>query len=97
VLIRCAPRQVLLVKPQTFMNCSGESVVPLLKFYKVPPSRLLVLYDDLDIDVRRAAHERAPPAARAALTPAGRRWRRFGYAARAGTAGTTACAASSRA
>ena len=46
----CAP-QVLLVKPQTFMNSSGESVVPLLKFYKVPPSRLLVIYDDLDIDV----------------------------------------------
>jgi PTH1 family peptidyl-tRNA hydrolase len=42
---------VLLVKPQTFMNSSGESVVPLLKYYKVPPSRCLVLYDDLDIDV----------------------------------------------
>jgi PTH1 family peptidyl-tRNA hydrolase len=47
-----AGRTVLLVKPQTFMNLSGESVVPLLKFYKVPPSRLLVIYDDLDIDVR---------------------------------------------
>ena len=42
---------VLLVKPQTFMNSSGEAVVPLLKYYKVPPSRCLVLYDDLDIDV----------------------------------------------
>ena len=48
---RIAGRQVLLVKPQTFMNLSGEAVVPLLRFYKVPPSRLLVLYDDLDIDV----------------------------------------------
>ena len=46
-----AGKPVLLVKPQTFMNSSGESVVPLLKFYKVPPSRLLVIYDDLDIDV----------------------------------------------
>ena len=46
-----AGKSVLLVKPQTFMNSSGESVVPLLKFYKVPPSRLLVIYDDLDIDV----------------------------------------------
>jgi len=44
-------KPVLLVKPQTFMNSSGEAVVPLLKFYKVPASRLLVLYDDLDIDV----------------------------------------------
>jgi PTH1 family peptidyl-tRNA hydrolase len=50
-----AGKQVLLVKPQTFMNSSGESVVPLLKFYKVPPSRLLVVYDDLDIDVRSFA------------------------------------------
>ena len=33
------------------MNSSGEAVVPLLKYYKVPPSRLLVIYDDLDIDV----------------------------------------------
>ena len=46
-----AGKQVLLVKPQTFMNSSGEAVVPLLKYYKVPPSRLLVIYDDLDIDV----------------------------------------------
>ena len=42
---------MLLAKPQTFMNVSGESVVPLMRFYRVPPSRLLVLYDDLDIDV----------------------------------------------
>ena len=39
------------MKPQTFMNSSGEAVVPLLKFYRVPPARLLVIYDDLDIDV----------------------------------------------
>jgi PTH1 family peptidyl-tRNA hydrolase len=41
--------RVILVKPQTFMNESGRSVVPLAHFYKVPPERLLVVYDDLDL------------------------------------------------
>ncbi len=44
-----AGREVLLVKPQTFMNESGRAVVPLARFYKVPPARLLVVYDDLDL------------------------------------------------
>ena len=41
-------QQVLLVKPVTFMNNSGESVGALARFYKVPPSRILVVSDDLD-------------------------------------------------
>ncbi|GLC33765.1 hypothetical protein PLESTB_000113100 [Pleodorina starrii] len=41
-------RQVLLVKPVTFMNNSGESVAALAKFYRVPPGRVLVVADDLD-------------------------------------------------
>ena len=40
--------RVLLAKPLTFMNVSGESVGKLARFYRVPPSRVLVLYDDLD-------------------------------------------------
>lgn len=43
--------KVLLVKPQTFMNNSGESVQEILHFYKVPPSDLIVIYDDIDLDV----------------------------------------------
>ena len=42
-------RRVILAKPQTFMNESGRSVVPLARFYKVRPGRLLVVYDDLDL------------------------------------------------
>lgn len=42
-------RQVVLVKPQTFMNESGLAVAPLARFYKVEPARLLVVYDDLDL------------------------------------------------
>ena len=40
--------RVLLAKPQTYMNLSGESVQSLLTFYKIHPSRLVVVYDDMD-------------------------------------------------
>lgn len=44
-------KKVLLVKPQTFMNLSGQSVMEILNYYKIDPSELVVLYDDIDIDV----------------------------------------------
>lgn len=40
---------VVLAKPQTFMNLSGTSVVQLVKWYKVEPDRLLIIHDDMDI------------------------------------------------
>ena len=43
----------LLVKPQTFMNRSGESVRELLAFFKIPLSNLIVIHDDLDLDPGR--------------------------------------------
>lgn len=43
--------KVILVKPQTYMNCSGDSLQELLHFYKVPPEQLIVIYDDVDLDV----------------------------------------------
>lgn len=39
---------VLLVKPQTFMNLSGEAVRGLMAFYKIPLEKILVLHDDID-------------------------------------------------
>ncbi len=42
-------KRVLLAKPQTFMNASGESVGALASFYKVPHERILVVCDDMDI------------------------------------------------
>jgi PTH1 family peptidyl-tRNA hydrolase len=44
-----ADKKVLLAKPQTFMNLSGEAVQGLLTFYKIPLSNLLVIADDIDI------------------------------------------------
>lgn len=46
-----ARKQVLLVKPQTYMNLSGESVRALLAFYKLPPSEMIVIYDDVSLPV----------------------------------------------
>ncbi|MFP4343430.1 MAG: aminoacyl-tRNA hydrolase [Anaerolineales bacterium] len=42
-------RRVILAKPQTWMNDSGQAVAPLANFYKIPFEDLLVVYDDLDI------------------------------------------------
>jgi len=41
--------RVVLAKPQTYMNASGQAVGPLVRFYKLPLERLLVVYDDLDL------------------------------------------------
>lgn len=44
---------VLLLKPQTYMNLSGEAVVEAMNFYKVPPERVIVIFDDISLDVGR--------------------------------------------
>ena len=41
--------KVLLMKPQTYMNLSGEAVQPAAAFYKVPPERVLVVSDDVSL------------------------------------------------
>ena len=42
-------RQVLLCQPQTFMNASGDAVGVLMKFYRLPRTRILVVVDDADL------------------------------------------------
>lgn len=41
-------KQCLLVKPQTYMNKSGEVVIPLMQFYKIPSENVVVVQDDID-------------------------------------------------
>jgi peptidyl-tRNA hydrolase, PTH1 family len=41
--------KVVLAKPQTYMNLSGQAVSALLRFYKIPMERLLVIHDELDL------------------------------------------------
>lgn len=43
-------RKILYMKPQTFMNLSGEAVREAANFYKIPPQRILVLFDDINFE-----------------------------------------------
>jgi PTH1 family peptidyl-tRNA hydrolase len=43
-------QKVLLVKPLTYMNNSGQAVAPLVHYYDLEPENVLVIYDDLDLD-----------------------------------------------
>jgi len=44
-------KPVLLVQPTTYMNLSGEAVRAILNFYKLPPSQIIVIYDDVNLPV----------------------------------------------
>ncbi len=46
---KIAGQKVVLVKPQTYMNLSGESVRQVVDFYKIDSQNLIVIYDDIDI------------------------------------------------
>lgn len=46
---RIRERPVILAKPQTYMNLSGDAVGPLAKYYKVPLCNVLVIYDEIDL------------------------------------------------
>ena len=48
---RIAGEKVILVKPQTFMNLSGESVMSIVKYYDAPLENLIVVYDDIDTEL----------------------------------------------
>jgi peptidyl-tRNA hydrolase, PTH1 family len=53
-------QRVLIAKPMTYMNASGEAVAALAAFYKIAPADILVVFDDLDL-----------PAGRIRLRPSG--------------------------
>ena len=44
-------KKIILLKPQTFMNLSGQAVVLLMSFYKVPPENVILIYDDISLPV----------------------------------------------
>ena len=43
-------KKVMLIKPQTYMNLSGECIKQFVDFYKIPNEDILVIYDDMDIE-----------------------------------------------
>ena len=52
-------RRIVLCKPQTFMNSSGECIAELLRWYKCPPDHLLVIYDDIDLPIGKTRMRKA--------------------------------------
>lgn len=46
---RLGERKIILAKPQTYMNLSGQALSSLVRYYKVPLANLLVMHDDLDL------------------------------------------------
>ena len=47
---RVAGEKVIVVKPQTYMNLSGESLREVVNYYDVPLENLIVIYDDMDLE-----------------------------------------------
>ncbi|NLN55821.1 MAG: aminoacyl-tRNA hydrolase [Clostridiales bacterium] len=46
-----AGKKVLLLKPQTFMNNSGEAIADAMRFYRLTPEQVLVIFDDVSLEV----------------------------------------------
>lgn len=46
-------RKLILLKPTTYMNLSGQSVQAAARFYKIPPERILVMFDDISLEPGR--------------------------------------------
>lgn len=43
--------KVIFLKPQTYMNLSGESIIEVVNYYKIPKENVVVIYDDIDIEI----------------------------------------------
>jgi len=43
-------QKVILVKPKTFMNVSGEAIIEFVNFYKIELDKIMIIYDDIDIE-----------------------------------------------
>lgn len=44
-------QKVFVIKPQTYMNCSGKAVSKFASFYKIPTDKIIVMHDDISLDV----------------------------------------------
>ena len=50
-MAECGGKRVLLMKPDTFMNLSGQAVTEAMQFYQIPPERVIVIFDDINLNV----------------------------------------------
>jgi PTH1 family peptidyl-tRNA hydrolase len=53
--VSCGGRRCVVLRPQTFMNRSGGSVVPAAQFHRVPPPQIVVVHDEIDFPPGRLA------------------------------------------
>jgi len=51
--VKIGSTDIILAEPQTFMNLSGDSVLPLVKFYKILSKNLIIIHDDIDLEFGR--------------------------------------------
>ena len=51
--VRLGGERCLLMKPQTMMNLSGDAVAEAANFYKIPPERIIVIFDDISLPIGR--------------------------------------------
>lgn len=49
--------EVILLKPDTYMNLSGISVKLIASFYKIPTDKIIIIHDDIDLNLGRVAHK----------------------------------------
>ncbi|MEG2118375.1 MAG: aminoacyl-tRNA hydrolase, partial [Clostridia bacterium] len=54
-----AGKKVLLVKPQTYMNSSGDCIRDAANYYKIPNSKIIVVFDDISLEVGRVRIRRS--------------------------------------
>ena len=52
-IVRFGGQKCLVMKPQTYMNASGLCIEPCAHFYKIPPERIIVIFDDISLPVGR--------------------------------------------
>lgn len=57
--IRMDGEKILLLKPMTYMNNSGQSVAAAARFYKIPPERIVVFHDELDLPPKKVRVKQA--------------------------------------
>lgn len=67
--------KLFLLKPQTYMNLSGRSVLQLSAYYSIPPERIIVLFDDISLPpVGCASGQKALRAGTTASSPSSPSW-----------------------
>ncbi len=53
----CELGKVMLCKPDTFMNLSGQAVQPIMSFYKIPLENIIVIHDDIDLPLAKVKYK----------------------------------------